>query len=179
MTHDVRAAPPARDAFDLVHARALLEHIPERTQVLANMRRALRPGGWLVVEDVVFPPRVTDPPLRILTRVDAALRAFLTSRGADPDYGIKLPAALEDAGFIDVHCEARVPVVRWGTSDSDLLALTLTQLRPSLQADGQLSAADIDEVLLALGTARRTALSAIMVAAWGQRQHRPPASSRD
>ena len=38
--------------FDLVHARAVLEHLPARDDVLARLVAALRPGGWLLVEDV-------------------------------------------------------------------------------------------------------------------------------
>lgn len=37
--------------FDLVHARAVLEHIPARQAALRRMVSALRPGGWLLVED--------------------------------------------------------------------------------------------------------------------------------
>jgi 2-polyprenyl-3-methyl-5-hydroxy-6-metoxy-1,4-benzoquinol methylase len=43
-----------RGAFDLVHARAVLEHIPQREIALERMIAALKPGGWLVIEDVDF-----------------------------------------------------------------------------------------------------------------------------
>src|SRR5918911_3842606 len=54
--HDVVHDPLETDAYDLVHARALLEHLPERDQVLPRLIAALRPGGWLVVEDIDFEP---------------------------------------------------------------------------------------------------------------------------
>lgn len=37
--------------FDLVHARALLCHLPEREQALDRMLGAVRPGGWILVEE--------------------------------------------------------------------------------------------------------------------------------
>jgi SAM-dependent methyltransferase len=37
--------------FDLVHARLVLVHVPDRAAALATMVAALRPGGWLLVED--------------------------------------------------------------------------------------------------------------------------------
>src|SRR4051794_22730767 len=37
--------------FELVHARLVLEHLPERDQVLAKLAAAVRPGGWLLIED--------------------------------------------------------------------------------------------------------------------------------
>lgn len=56
--HDVGTEPaPAGGGggFDLVHARLVLVHVPERARALAGMVAALRPGGWLVVEEA-------DPP---------------------------------------------------------------------------------------------------------------------
>lgn len=37
--------------FDLVHARLVLVHIPERDEALSRMVRTLKPGGWIVVEE--------------------------------------------------------------------------------------------------------------------------------
>ena len=39
------------DAYDLVHARALLMHLPTREKLVGEMAAAVRPGGWLLVED--------------------------------------------------------------------------------------------------------------------------------
>ena len=51
LEHDVAADPPPGGPFDLVHARLVLVHVPERDRALANMVAALRPGGVLLVED--------------------------------------------------------------------------------------------------------------------------------
>ena len=167
--HDVRSDPPAVEAFDLVHARAVLAHVPEHGLAIDAMVRALRPGGWLVVEDVVFAPRACDPPLAVLERTDAALRQVLQAAHVDPDYGLKIAAAFEQAGLLEIGYDRRVPLARTGTTDVELLALTLEQLRPRLQTDGALAAADLDETLRALHKPGRTIGCAHMVAAWGQR----------
>src|SRR5206468_1516768 len=52
--HDVVAEQLEEAAFDLIHARLLLEHLPQRAAVLDKLVLALRPGGWLVVEDVDY-----------------------------------------------------------------------------------------------------------------------------
>ena len=36
------------ESFDLVHARAVLTHIPDPLGALRNMAAAVRPGGWLL-----------------------------------------------------------------------------------------------------------------------------------
>ncbi|HLL49805.1 MAG TPA: class I SAM-dependent methyltransferase, partial [Thermomicrobiales bacterium] len=46
--HNVVTEPLPEGAFDLVHARAVLEHLPQREQVLERMVAALKPGGWLL-----------------------------------------------------------------------------------------------------------------------------------
>ena len=51
LRHDVGVDQPPAGGFDLVHARLLLTHVPARIEALASMVRALRPGGWLVIED--------------------------------------------------------------------------------------------------------------------------------
>jgi SAM-dependent methyltransferase len=167
--HDVRSDPPAVEAFDLVHARAVLAHVPEPQLAIDGMVRALRPGGWLVVEDVVFAPRACDPPLAVLERTDAALRRVLQAARVDPDYGLKIPAALKQAGLLEIGSDARGPFARTGTTETELLTLTLEQLRPRLEAHGALSAYDLDETLRALHEPGRTIRCANMVAAWGRR----------
>jgi SAM-dependent methyltransferase len=50
--HDIASDPLEQGAYDLVHARAVLEHVPAREEALARMVAATRPGGWVVVEAV-------------------------------------------------------------------------------------------------------------------------------
>lgn len=49
--HDVGAEPPPAGLFDLVHARLVLVHVRRREQGLAAMVAALKPGGWLLLEE--------------------------------------------------------------------------------------------------------------------------------
>ncbi|MEO1573807.1 MAG: methyltransferase domain-containing protein [Pseudomonadota bacterium] len=44
----VMALPFADNSFDVVTAAHVLEHLPEPVAALAEMRRVLRPGGWIV-----------------------------------------------------------------------------------------------------------------------------------
>src|SRR5262245_34426627 len=49
--HDITREELEPDAFDLVSARKVLEHLPDPSAALRRMVAALRPGGWLLVED--------------------------------------------------------------------------------------------------------------------------------
>ena len=49
---DVTRDPIGDAEFDVVHARAVLQHLASREAVLDAMIAAAKPGGWVVVSDV-------------------------------------------------------------------------------------------------------------------------------
>jgi hypothetical protein len=51
LRHDVAAERAPAAGFDLVHARLVVMHLADRGAALAAMTGALRPGGWLLLED--------------------------------------------------------------------------------------------------------------------------------
>jgi 2-polyprenyl-3-methyl-5-hydroxy-6-metoxy-1,4-benzoquinol methylase len=57
---DVRTWQPA-EPFDLVHARFLLVHLPDRDAVLRRLLELVRPGGWLVVTECTYESWAWDP----------------------------------------------------------------------------------------------------------------------
>jgi SAM-dependent methyltransferase len=114
--HDVARDPPPGEAFDLVHARLVLVHVPERERAFRNMISALKPGGWLVIEDA-------DPALQPLSCIDVygpeqelantirlGFRTLLANRGADLSFGRKLPRMFREAGLEDIAAEAYFPI---------------------------------------------------------------------
>src|SRR5262245_57324216 len=120
-THDIASGPLDPDAFDLIHARAMLEHVPQRVEALRRMVGALRPGGWVVLEDVDFDATMAPVMVSLGDRGEfadlyrqglAAVATLFRATGADPGYGPKLPQALRDAGLVDVGAQLYVPVLR-------------------------------------------------------------------
>jgi SAM-dependent methyltransferase len=61
--HDIARDPLPGPAFDLVHARLILVHLPERELAFARMAEALKPGGWLVCEEFDSLSMPADPAL--------------------------------------------------------------------------------------------------------------------
>src|SRR5688572_23707049 len=49
--HDILCDPLETGHFDLVHCRCLLMHVSDPNRVLQRMADALKPGGWLLVEE--------------------------------------------------------------------------------------------------------------------------------
>src|SRR5262249_39979846 len=89
--HDLaRGAPPRdRGPFDLVHARLVLVHLPDRERALRTMVDVLRPGGWLLLEDAdpaLQPASVidaVDDAAALANRLRNGFRALMTERGVD------------------------------------------------------------------------------------------------
>lgn len=59
--HDFAVDSLPVSSFDLVHARLVLVHLPQRDEVLKRMIRALKPGAWLVVEEFDSSSMPPDP----------------------------------------------------------------------------------------------------------------------
>jgi ubiquinone/menaquinone biosynthesis C-methylase UbiE len=144
---DVTTESLPEGAFDLVHARLLLEHLPQRDDVLTGLVRALAPGGWLVLEDFDWSTStVVDPPSPVLTRVADACRAAFARHGYDAQYGRRLPRALRSAGLVDVRTQAAsVQVAADSERGVPQWELLVGQLGPALIAHELVTASDLDE----------------------------------
>jgi SAM-dependent methyltransferase len=169
VTHDIVGDDLEREVFDGVHARAVLEHLPDRAGAIANMVTALRPGGVLLLEDVVFPPACSHPPTPVLEKVVEAFASGFRAVGADPNYGLQLPSALGAAGLVDVDCDGHAPVAFTGSPSSSFMLLSLEHLRDRFIGAGLLTEADVSEALQDLGNPGRTLLPPMMISAWGRK----------
>jgi SAM-dependent methyltransferase len=172
--HDVAADPPPEPGtFDLVHARLVLVHVPDRARALATMVAALRPGGWLLVEDAdtaLQPLACLDdsgPAQRRANRLRDAVRELLARRGADLRYGRTLPGALRGAGLVDVAAAGNFPV--GGPACDRLEAATVRHVRGELLAAGLADDAEIDAHLAAIHAGALDLTLAPLVSAWGRR----------
>jgi len=168
-THDVVSDPLPECDFDLVHARAVLEHLSEREAVLQKLIRAVRPGGWVFVEDVVFAPPAAHPEMAVNARLIDAFAAVFRARGADPDFGLKLPRLFAEAGLVDTEVRARVPIMRSGSPSAEWRRLSLEQLGPTLVADGLLNHDELELLRHRYSEVGTAMLAHIMVAAAGKR----------
>ena len=54
--HDISQGVPDGGPYDLIHCRLVLMHLRRRQELLPELARALKPGGWLVVGDFLGPP---------------------------------------------------------------------------------------------------------------------------
>ena len=102
---DATSLPVADESFDAALCVQVLEYVAKPGVALAEMHRALRPGGRLVVWDVDWATvswHSTDP-----ARMARALRAW-DEHLTDPSLPRTLTRHLRAAGFVDVGIEGHV-----------------------------------------------------------------------
>jgi ubiquinone/menaquinone biosynthesis C-methylase UbiE len=171
--HDVTAEPPPDGPFDLVHARLVLVHVPDRDTALARMAAALRPGGWLVVEDAdpALQPLVcletSGPAEERANRLKSGFRRLLAERGADLSFGRTLPRRLREAGLVDVAADAYFPIS--GPACDQLERASVEQVRTQLVDRGLATDAEIDLHLAAVAAGSLDLATSPMISAWGRR----------
>ena len=148
-------------AFDFVHTRLVLIHVPERELVLRKLAAAVRPGGLLLVEeDDTYPIEACAS-----GAYRAAWDAFLEltgNAGLDPHWARDLPERLHDLGFADVGAEVDVQLFRGDSPPARFWALTWVQARDRVGAV-------LDGGRLALEDPTRWFHGPAKISAWGRR----------
>jgi SAM-dependent methyltransferase len=169
--HDVVNDDLESGAFDLVHTRLVLEHLPDREQVLGKLAQALKPGGWLLAEslDYVSGGPVSDRGTEEHARSQAIRLREFGGAGLDAAYGRKLPASLRAAGLTDVGNEGRAWVMEGGSPAARWFRLSMAQVRGRLVGPDKLTDADVDRMLELFDDPAWSAITPIIFAAWGRR----------
>jgi SAM-dependent methyltransferase len=132
--------------FDLVHARLVLEHIPERDQVLDHLVRALRPGGALVLEDYDWTAFGFDSADGIEQRATEGILELMAAAGFDRTYGRRIVGALANRGFDDVHGGGRSVVIDNTHPGFAFFRLSFEQLAPAAIKAGLMTVEDASVV---------------------------------
>jgi ubiquinone/menaquinone biosynthesis C-methylase UbiE len=150
--HDIVSDPLPAEHFDLIHARLVLVHLPEREEVLQQMISALKPGGWLLSEefDSVSQVSVAETYLGETTlKSTRALRKVMVERGVDLAFGGSLAKHLHTHGLQNISAEGRMSMWFGGSQGAHLMRANFEQLREPILASGA-----VTEIEFAEDTAR-------------------------
>ena len=140
--HDAARDPLPAAHFHLVHARAVIQHIPERVEVLARLVEAMRPGGAMVIEDgamAEFCEQVLPEPLGTIHRMVATASA---QQWRDPDAGVRILGWMRDLGLEDLDAIGRVRIMRPHEASGEWWFLALERAAPRLVEAGAVSESD-------------------------------------
>ena len=93
----IESLPFPNDSFDAVTSSLMMHHLPHNLQVqgLAEIRRVLKPGGRLLIADMMRPSG--SAPKRFFT-------SLVMHHGHSLHFGLEdLPELLKEAGFEEIH----------------------------------------------------------------------------
>jgi SAM-dependent methyltransferase len=145
--HDITTDPPPDPPYDLIHARLVLLHLPQRRAVLAALASALAPGGVLVVEewhteirDAVLAAPTKEAKSLFETYHDTLVGAIFAARGHDPGWARQVHGEMMELGLIEVDTVVSARSWPGGSPGTLLAASNLEHLRPRFLAAGMTDA---------------------------------------
>jgi SAM-dependent methyltransferase len=136
--------------YDLVYARLLLFHLPQRVAVLARLWDAVAPGGVLVVQDYDLGSIDVVPPLAAVGEVRRVISETFLALGCDIRAGFHLSQLFAEAGLgapDGTDVAGRIEPLATGRR---ILSATLSSVLPAALARGVTDEADADATLAGL-----------------------------
>ncbi len=170
--HNVTRETLPKAEFDLVHCRAPLVHLAERERALENMVAALKPGGWLLVEEPDSASSRLDPRFRGADRFAKGLdagRHVLSMAGYDIFCGRNLYGDVHATGLIDLDAAGHVHLIRAHSPYALFYKETFTQLRDRVVTSGKLSDEEMDQFLELHDDEGLVWISPTWMAVWGRK----------
>jgi ubiquinone/menaquinone biosynthesis C-methylase UbiE len=170
--HNIVTDPLPDATFDLIHARLVLIHLPEREKVLTRLVSALKPGGWLVDEEfdsVSLLPDPTVSPGEVILNTQLAVMGMLKDRGVERRFGRLLYGRLRAHGLVEVDAEGRLFMWRGESSGVSLMRTNFKQLRGALLDGHYITEQEFDQDSARLDDSDFMAPSPIMWTVWGRR----------
>lgn len=170
LRHDINRDPVPLAAFDLVHCRALLMHLSDPMLALTRMAAAVRPGGWLVIEDADYTSVAaadrTHPVAAAFDRIAASMRA---TKDVDSTIGGRLPALLDALGLESRGDEMLEARRCGGDQSAGRFAYSMEAFRAMFVGSGVVTHDDLELVLSALADPKFQFVDSRNVASWGRR----------
>jgi SAM-dependent methyltransferase len=102
VTSDVHRLDIPDDAFDVVHAHQVLQHVADPVQALREMRRVCVPGGIVAARDADYSGFIWFPRLPALDFWRDIYQLAARTNGGEPDAGRRLLSWALEAGFDDI-----------------------------------------------------------------------------
>jgi ubiquinone/menaquinone biosynthesis C-methylase UbiE len=173
VTADARRTGLPAGSFDLVHTRTLLINVPEPAQVVAEMARLARPGGWVVSMEPDTEYGMCYPPHPAFTRICELFDVAAARHGADPWIGRRVPELFRQAGLADGGVESRTQMYPPGNSRRANRLDLVRAMRPQIVEMGLASEAELDEVDAAarahLADPGTVAVSGLLFLTWARK----------
>lgn len=167
--HDITVNSLPQSEFDFVHARWLLHHLSEPEHAIRRMIKALRPGGWILLEEVDFFPVHASSSKAYSDFMTALTSVVVRAPGCGCFWARALPDLVAGMGLLQVGGEGDFSILQGGSPIAEFYALTADQMRERMLKSGVQSTRQLDHALGLLNDPGFWAFGGGGVAVWGQR----------
>ena len=163
--HDISVDALPDGHFDLAHARATLEHVPDPDLVLRRMAGTVKPGGWVAIEGGDFSIFDSQPLPHPFGELMAKVREMTRSGENDHHdrFYLRGIQAMRDAGLVNIGFKGSLWGMEGGKPNSEWLSLAMEW--------GMRDLVDNDLLKAAIAQSREKdflIMSPCHVALWGQ-----------
>jgi ubiquinone/menaquinone biosynthesis C-methylase UbiE len=146
---DARNTGLPSSSFDVVHARTLLITVPEPAEVVEEMVRLAKPGGWVLSFEPDCESSVCYPTHPAYQRLVDMFAPVFSRNGADWRIGRRVAELFRSAGIVDVEVEARADVYPHGHTRRTIRVDLIRSMRPHVLELGLATEAELDELFAA------------------------------
>ena len=174
---DIRQFELVEEKYDLIHARDVLVHLEDREALLQKMTRALKRGGWILLEEPDVITDTADPlsprDLRELyQKVTESIYRFLQGKGLDPYFGRKVFGILKSLGYASLQAEGRVHVFSGGCDRiKSPHMMAFAQLQEAIVSAGYITAPEFSAFLQLANDSSFAWREGLTMSVWGQRNN--------
>jgi SAM-dependent methyltransferase len=139
---DLLSEPLPRGPWDLVHARLLFAHLPNRRALLHDIKGNLAAGGVVMIEDwgVAGPGRVLHAPNArtkyLYQKYQKALISVFAAADNDPEWAPRVNSEMREAGLVNVRTYARAESWTGGSPGCHLPIAVSIELQDRLVQHG-------------------------------------------
>lgn len=139
--HDILKDDLEENMYDLVHSRLILMHLSDPEKAVKRMADAVRPGGWLLLEEddqgSMLSLDVVDPSLAsVMAGYRAGIDYYRKKGVADWYFGRRVRGLVEQLGFVDVGQDGWTRMIRGGDPQARLLVATMQNTSKAMIAEG-------------------------------------------
>ena len=141
---DARSTGLPSSSFDVVHGRTILITVPEPLELVVEMTRLAKPGGWVIGLEPDVEPSICHPSHPAYERLGAMFPVVFSRNGADWRMGRRVAELYRAAGLVDIQMDVRAEVYPKGHTRRTIRVDLLRSMRPFIVELGLATDSELD-----------------------------------
>jgi ubiquinone/menaquinone biosynthesis C-methylase UbiE len=141
---DARHTSLPSSSFDVVHGRTILITVPEPGELVVEMARLAKPGGWVIGLEPDVEPSICYPGHPAYDRLGDMFPVVFSRNGADWRIGRRVAELYRAADLVDIQVETRAEVYPKDHTRRTIRVDLLRSMRPFIVELGLASESELE-----------------------------------